>query len=266
MIVMKLRTQNKADAVQSALAVTLCVLSAVAILYFFYEPPRTGDSGLNALLGAVIPRFFISLFLLVLTLEFFPSCLDSKRVPLKALLWCVPPLFVTLVNFPVSALAMGTAHLTRMELFALFVCKCFLIGVSEEVLFRGIIFHALSERFEKAGRSCFLPVLLSSVIFSLFHFVNLLDGAGILPVLQQAGYSFLIGAMLAVTLLKTKNLWLCVFLHTLFDMGGFIVSDLGTGNPQDLVFWILTIIIGVLCTVHIVLTLVRMVKRQKKSN
>lgn len=261
---MKLRTQNQAAGVQSALAAVLCVLSAAAILYYFYEPSLTGDSRLDGLLGAVVPRFFISLFLLVLALEFFPSCLDSKRVPIKALFWCVPPLLVTLVNFPVSALATGTAHVARMELFALFLLKCVLIGISEEVLFRGIIFHALLEKFEKAGRSCFLPVLLSSVIFSLFHFINLLDGAGFLAVLQQAGYSFLIGAMLAVTLLKTKNIWLCVFLHALFDMGGFLVSDLGTGNPQDLTFWILTIVIGVLCTVHIVLTLVRMVKKQRR--
>ena len=153
--------------------------------------------------------------------------------------------------------------MTRAELIGLFLLKCLLIGLSEELLFRGIIFYTLSDYFKRKGFSCFLPVLLSSVIFALFHFINLFDGAGILAVLQQAGYSFLIGAMLAVVLKKTNNLAACVFLHALFDLGGFFVSDLGTGDPQDLTFWILTAVVGVLSAVHITATLVKMIKKEK---
>lgn len=67
--------------------------------------------------------------------------------------------------------------------------------------------------------------------------------------------------MLAVVFLKTRNLWICVGLHMLFDAGGFLNSDLGTGNPQDLVFWILTAVAGVLCAVHIVWTLVQLCRK-----
>ena len=155
------------------------------------------------------------------------------------------------------------AHPRDAELIGLFLLKCLLIGLSEELLFRGIIFYTLSDYFKRKGFSCFLPVLLSSVIFALFHFINLFDGAGILAVLQQAGYSFLIGAMLAVVLKKTNNLAACVFLHALFDLGGFFVSDLGTGDPQDLTFWILTAAVGIVCTVHITATLVKMIKKEK---
>lgn len=251
--------------VHSALALLLLLTSATAIIFFFYAPPLTEDGKLDLLINSIIPRFFISLFLLVLVLEIFPACLAWKRIPVKNLLWCVLPLLVTVVNFPVSALISGTAHVTRAELIGPFLLKCLLIGLSEELLFRGIVFYALSDYFKKKGYSCFLPVLLSSVIFALFHFINLFDGAGILAVLQQVGYSFLIGAMLAVVLLKTKNLWLCVFLHALFDFGGFFVSDLGTGDPQDLTFWILTVVVGVLCAVQIIVTLIRRIKYEKKS-
>lgn len=248
--------------VQSALALLLLPISAAALLFFYYAPPVIDDGTLESLFHAVIPRFFISVFLLVLVAEIFPELLAFKAISSKTLLWCVLPLLVTLVNFPFSALILGTAKVTRAELIWLFLIKCLLIGLSEELLFRGIIFYSLADHFKKNGRSCFWPVLSSSVIFALFHFINLFDGAGILAVLQQVGYSFLIGAMLAVVLLKTKNVWLCILLHALFDFGGFFVSDLGTGNPQDLTFWILTIVVGILCTAQMIITLIKIMKKR----
>lgn len=250
--------------VHTALALFLCLISAAAILFYYGAPPLTGDKRTDTLAGAVILRFFISVFLLVLTIEFFPSCLAGKRVSCKNLLWCIPSLAVAIVNFPFSALINGTAQIVQINLIWLFLIKCVLIGLSEEILFRGIIFRSLLEFFGKKDKSCFLPVLLGSAIFALFHFVNLLDGAGILAVLQQVGYTFLIGAMLSVVLLKTENIWLCVFLHALFDFGGLLISDLGTGNPQDLAFWILTVAVGVLCAVQMIITLTAMVKQHKK--
>lgn len=259
---MKALRKKSEFSVQSALVLLLLLISAAAIVSYYSAPPMIEDGRLASLFHAVIPRFFTSVFLLVLVLEVYPDLFAWKRISLKNLLWCVSPLLVTVVNFPFSALILGTAQITRAEFLWLFIIKCLLIGLSEELLFRGIIFHSLSDYFKKKGRSCFLPVLLSSVIFALFHFINLFDGAGILPVLQQVGYSFLIGAMLAIVLLKTKNIWLCIFLHALFDFGGFIVADLGTGNPQDLTFWILTVVVGVLCTIQMIITLIKIMKKR----
>ena len=254
---------RKSESLVTALTLSLLFVSAAAILFFYASPPATDDDTINDLLRAVVPRFFIAVFLLVVAIEYFPQSLASGRVSKSNLLWCLLPLWVTLVNFPASALIRGTARVTRVELLWLFVFKCLLIGLSEEVLFRGIIFYSLSEYCKKRVNTCFLPVLISSAVFALFHFINLIEGANILSVLQQVGYSFLIGAMLAVTLLKTKNIWLCVALHALFDFGGFLIADLGRGSPQDLTFWILTIVVGVGCAVQIVLTLIKMMKQKK---
>ena len=245
----------------SALALLLLVISAVAILFFYASPPEMEDATLGSLFRAVVPRFFIALFLLVLAMEYFPASLSSKRVSGKNLLWCILPLLVALVNFPFSSLIRSVAYVTRADLLGLFLFKCFLIGLGEEILFRGIILDLLLQSFQKKRGAIFWPVFLSSAIFALFHFINLIDGADILSVLQQVGYSFLIGAMLAVVLLQTRNLWLCIALHALFDAGGFLISDLGGGNPQDLTFWILTIIVGVGCTVQMIITLVKQQKR-----
>ena len=253
-------SQKSQSSLHSALVLLLLLLSAAAILFYYICPPVLQDTMLDGLVRAVIPRFFIAIFLLVLAMEYFPACLLSECAP-KNLLWCILPLLVALVNFPFSSLIRGIARITRADLLGLFLFKCLLIGLGEEVLFRGIVFDSLLQAFKKKRDALFWSVLISSVIFALFHFINLLDGADILSVLQQVGYSFLIGAMLAVVLLQTKNLWLCVALHTLFDTGGMIISDLGVGDPQDLVFWILTIVVGVGCMVQIVIMLI---KQQKK--
>lgn len=258
---MKSTLQKSESSLHSVLRLALLLICGAAILLFYASPTVSADAKLNSLLSAVIPRFFICVFLLVLAVEFFPAVLAAKRISAKKLLWCILPLLVALVNFPVSALIRGTATVTRAELLWLFLIKCLFIGLSEELLFRGIIFTSLLEHFKKNKWALFFSVLLSAVIFALFHFINLFDGAGILEVLQQVGYSFLIGAMLAVVLFMTDNLWLCVLLHALFDAGGFLISDLGVGNPQDLAFWILTIVIGVCCTVQIILTIFKQQKR-----
>lgn len=258
---MKPLFEKRAPARETLPAFLITAISLAALLFFYLNPVETTDKALDSLLTAVIPRFFIAAFLLVVSFLFYRETLAFPSVPPKALLWCVPLLAVVIVNFPFSALIGGTARITRIDLIGLFAVKCLLIGLGEELLFRGILFGFLSELFEKR-KSPFLPVLLSSVLFALFHLVNLLDGAGILPVLQQIGYSFLIGAMLAVLLVQTENLWLCVILHALFDFGGLIVADLGAGSPHDTVFWILTIVFGVICAVHVVVTLVKRCKKR----
>ena len=108
------------------------------------------------------------------------------------------------------------------------------------------------------------PIVITAVgaaAFSLFHFTNLLVGAGIGDVLFQCLYTFLIGAMLTITMLKTKNIWICVVIHALFDFGGLIKTQkIGSGEPWDAVFWILTIASGVLCAGHMIYSLIRMDK------
>lgn len=49
--------------------------------------------------------------------------------------------------------------------------------------------------------------------------------------------------------------------YWMFDVGA-IVSDPGSGPFQDLTFWILTAVAGVLCAVHIILSLKQLIKEK----
>ena len=69
----------------------------------------------------------------------------------------------------------------------------------------------------------------------------------------QVGYSFLIGGMCSVILLKTRNIWYCVFLHSVYNFAGGITSGNMWTAPQ-IAF---TAFVAVIIAVYVVWTLVK---------
>lgn len=182
-------------------------------------------------------------------------CVPKERVK-SSLLWCIPCLLCVLANFPYCALIRGTARVERGDLVWIFALYCILIGVFEEILFRGILQRFISSLLTKKKYADFLCVLFTSLAFALWHLFNI-TGAGVGATLLQVGYSFLIGAMLSSVMLKSGNVYICVALHAIFDFGGMLVTTLGSGNFQDVGFWILTAVFGVLCCGHVLAYLLK---------
>lgn len=255
-------TKRLALSGQAIVTIILFVLSITGMILCAVFPVHSPSATANSLLEKILPRLCICVPLLWVMIWRYRDLLAFPRIWKKTLIWLLPPFAVVLVNFPFSALISGTAVVTHGEWWWLFAIQCVLIGIIEEWFFRGILLDLFLQIAREKERCVFFPVLFSSVAFALFHLFNLLDGAGVGEVLLQTGYSFLIGGMLAVVFCRTRNLWICVILHTLFDVGGFLIECLGTGNPQDTVFWVLTAVVGVACAVHIILTLVHMCKRK----
>ena len=259
------RNNRFALSAQAIVAIVLFVLGIAGLILCTVFPVQSGSPTADKLLTKdVLPRLCICVPLLWALIWRYKYLLSFPRPKPKTLLWLLPPLAVVLVNFPFSALANGTATITHGEWWWLFAIKCLLVGLMEEWFFRGILLDLFLQTAREKERGIFLPVLLSSLAFALFHLLNIFGGAGIGYVLLQTGYSFLIGGMLAVVFCKTRNLWICIVLHAIFDAGGFLVSDLGAGDPQDTVFWVLTAVAGVICAVHIIYTLVKMSTPKKE--
>ena len=241
--------------------ITIALLAiSTAVLIVFYEPAfaLSGDETTHKLLLDIIPRMTVGACLAFIVYALGYKILQpvSRKTP-RALLWCIPCFLVIVANFPFTALISGEAVIDRPDLIWLFVIKCLSIGLMEEMFFRGLMHTVIAERLEKHPQRIFLSVLISSAVFGLWHLVNLFSGSNVGGVMLQVGYSFLIGAMLAVVLIKTENLWLCVLLHALFDVGGGIVGDLGHGPFQDMWFWIFTAVAGAICLGHIVYTIIK---------
>ena len=255
---------------KSTYTAALCVLGVMlaAALVFYYLPDFRflSDATADGLIKELIVRLIASLLMI-----FFIATSDDAgllkpvfRALPKKLAICLPCFAVAIVNFPFSALATGKATVERTDLIALLIVDCFAIAFFEELFFRGMLQRFIAHKFADKKANIFLTVVVTSVLFGLFHLINLASGAGVYGTLLQVVYTFLIGAMLSFMMLSTGDIWLCVLAHAVFDFGGAVVDKLGGGYIHDAIFWILTVAVGLLCGVYVIFGLIKMQKAQDK--
>ena len=180
-----------------------------------------------------------------------------KKPWFKSLLFGLPALAVAINNAPIIGLATGNAYITDPVGGVLIILAyCLAIGTFEEFAFRGLFFMMILEGRRKSTKQIFWTTAISSAVFGLVHLVNLAVGAGPGATLLQVGYSFLIGGMCAIVLLKTGSIWYCVLLHTVYDIGGTILY-VGGGVRWDAVTVTITAVLGVAVAVFMTVVLMR---------
>ena len=74
---------------------------------------------------------------------------------------------------------------------------------------------------------------------------------------MQVGYSFLIGGMCAIVLLKTRSVWLPVLIHAIYDLGGMLIRYLGGGTLWDTPTVVLTVLVSVAVVIYFLVLLFR---------
>lgn len=244
------------------LTILLFILGALCYIFFEARPITILQDALaNKLLCGSISRAGLGLlFIWLIYLSSGRRILMFNYSFTKALVWSLPCFMVAFVNFPYSALISGTASIIRMDLMGLYILYIFGIALIEELVFRGTLLLLIADLVRNKRHRYFLTVLFSALVFSLFHLTNIFVGADILSTLLQSLYTFLIGAMLSMVMIKSRNVWLCVLIHAIFDFGGLLIIHIGAGNPWDTIFWILTIVSGLLCAGHIIYSLIKLEK------
>lgn len=240
-------------------AAVLFVLCTATVILCSFPAIFPWEKRLVDLLCETASRLAVALFLLALL---WGNLRPPRKGLGRALLWSLPCFAVALANFPYSALLAGTARVGRPDLLWLFLLKCLSVALMEELFFRAMLLPLLHETLQKRRGGLLGALLLSSALFALMHLFNLFFGANWGATALQVGYTFLLGLMFGVTYCRTKNIWLCVAVHALFDVGGLLVADLGSGAPQDAVFWVLTAVAGVLCALHIAISAYRLQKQE----
>ena len=185
--------------------------------------------------------------------------LFSSFGKLKDILLIIPCCLIAINNFPFISVVNNAVTLeTKWYYILFFGIQCLLVGLFEETAFRGCVFVLLLEKRHKTRKDIFFSIVLSSLIFGGIHIVNLLVGAGIVPVALQLGYSFLIGAMCAVVLLVTKKIWLPILIHAVFNFAGGLIPTLGHGEIWNMPTIILTVVVSVLVAVYTVALFIKL--------
>jgi membrane protease YdiL (CAAX protease family) len=244
-----------------ALAVTTFVLFEVQDKYL------TTDPIVNSMLGRTIYQLSIgALFIWLIYIMGDRQYLFLNRTTKKKLLWCLPCLITCLVNFPWFGVFSGNVTVSMSGYIALYAIHVISIALVEELVFRGVLLNLVFAYMRRTKLPYVFSVLISSAIFAAFHLFNLFIDANIEGVLLQMTYTFLIGCMFAVIQIKMGSVWYCVILHALFNFGGmFTQFGFAFGDPWDIVFWILTIVFGLLSAGHIIVTLINMERHKYDS-
>lgn len=114
-----------------------------------------------------------------------------------------------------------------------FMLNMILVGVAEELVFRGIIAQTLLERYGTARAGVWKACLVSGVLFGAAHLSNLL-GSVPFGVLMQCVFAASLGVMLAAIYFRTGNLWVTVFLHSAMDIAAMLIGGLyGTTSVAE---------------------------------
>ena len=109
----------------------------------------------------------------------------------------------------------------------LFLIHVFVIGMSEELLCRGIMAESLLEHYGADRKGIMKAILISSVIFGLSHITNLFVGTSPVGVLSQSLNAALAGILYATIYFRSGNLWVPIIVHSLWDLATILGSSEG---------------------------------------
>ena len=113
--------------------------------------------------------------------------------------------------------------------FLIFTFSLGLVGFTEEIFFRGIIFPKISDYLS----SIWLGALFSSFLFGIGHYINLIKYPdSINEITYQVIFAFCIGVLMCGIFYKTKNIIIPALLHTFFNLQSLIGTFNGIRNQK----------------------------------
>ena len=249
--------------------ICICITLVTAALMLIYEFFLSGiipvsDESVKSGIDMIVTRALGgAVFITILAYVGYKVMNPLKRPFLRSVLFAIPAFVVAVNNLPIYPLATGIAGVTSpLWQVLLLALECLMVGLFEEVCFRGVIFLGFLEKRRATTKDRFVAIILSSAVFGAVHLINIFLGASPGAVLMQIGYSFLIGAMCSVVLMKTANLWLCVLIHAIFNFCGALVPRCGEGIIWEPVTVTVTAIIAVAVTVYMTVAFFRIKARE----
>lgn len=175
-----------------------------------------GEVDIVALISTYFGWGFLAAALLLLAIARLAgwSDLGLNRPPGRQVLrftW-LPVLYILFFLSVAVAAGLPPAGVTGMLLV-----NCLLVGLSEELMFRGVLFRALYRRLPVWG-----AIWISSLVFGLVHSLNALITGDLPAALVQSANAVLSGVLFAAVLLRTGSLWPAILLHALWDFSLFM--------------------------------------------
>ena len=142
--------------------------------------------------------------------------------------------YIALIAF-IDIDALKNVSVSGVEV-CLFLVQMFLVGVCEEVLFRGLIQNAFHAYFKEDTRlHVFYAIFCTGIMFGLTHLLNGLDPTvGFAAATNQAIGTIPMGMYFGTIYYRTgKNIWYVIILHGLYDLVISIMSGRLSGVTME---------------------------------
>ena len=129
-----------------------------------------------------------------------------RSQPIESSILLQPSLLFPLLLFMSVPLLVGDLSYMTNATKVVYALTSIAVALKEEITFRALIQNLLAKRFGDPAAN-----VLSTIMFTVFHI-------GAIPlVLFAYGQVVIAGLLLGVVYARTQNLWLVVWLHTLYD-------------------------------------------------
>ena len=193
---------------------------------------------------SLLRGLIISCIILVIAklLGYFQLFGLNKENVLKGLKLGIPVIFISLYSLILSFIYIyfiGFLKLNYVQFLIVFI-NIIGSGIFEEILYRGIILNIL---ISKCKKSRLFSIVISSFLFGISHIYNFQNGFEYFNgIFSQIIYTFVMGLLLSVIYLKSKNLWSVILIHILFNCMGMIPFALFSTMDQFLLLHSINIV------------------------
>ncbi len=245
---MKNMTKRQNMAILAAVLYLTIMTIGMFILSNVYHIKYGNPAMMNVLIYFV---FFAVLTSIVIYFLFFRGTAFKK---IKLNFWIFEFAIFAILVLLVQVF-LGDYKSANMNLIWTVIGTTVMVGIGEEMLFRGLIFTAFREK-----HGVFIGVLVSSFVFGFLHITNLVGGAEIGPTLFQMVSAGLSGIVSAWVFYKTENLIPTIIYHGVWDMMGLV----GTIVVVDIASY-LSLAQTLFETIAAIVIIVYMVKNLRKG-
>ncbi|MDQ0174064.1 CPBP family intramembrane glutamic endopeptidase [Paenibacillus tundrae] len=155
-----------------------------------------------------------------------------RTIPAEQTKYYIP---LILVLGTIALKGFGELTLSKVIFFIFFTL---LVAFVEETIYRGLIFNILLRK------SAATAVLTSSILFSITHIMNALSGQNMADIALQLVYALLIGAVLALLMLKNGNIIPLVLFHFVHNLIQFLGDDLQDTSTLPYDIFVIVVLVG----------------------
>jgi uncharacterized protein len=199
--------------VWGGLAITIAFLAATVFLVSLPASRLTDPAGREY--AAAVARFIVGLIVIlgIRKLDWDSNALSSPSP--RAWVIVAPVALYSLIVYPLLFTGTLALNLSQPSLAGGVALNGFAAGALEELVFRGLILSLFltANSDDQSPSSAWRAILISSVLFSVPHALNLFVGHAEARVVAQLVWAFLLGVVLACLRIVGRSIWPVAVLH-----------------------------------------------------